>query len=217
MFRDRTDAGQHLAKRLIGYGNRDDVIVVGLPRGGVPVASEIAQQLHAPLNILLVRKVGAPGQAELAMGAIAPGGIRILDHQLIRDLNIGEQELASIIAKEEGELLRREQFYKNVRGAIEIKDRRVIVVDDGIATGSSMLAAIRVLRSQAPARIIVATPVAPPHAEREIKRVVDEFVCVHVSEYFPAVGFFYRDFSQVEDEEVRDLLLRSTRLMKPNS
>jgi len=214
MFYDRADAGLRLAKRLIGYTNRDDLTVLGLPRGGVPVAFEIARQLHAPLDILLVRKVGVPGQPELAMGAIASGGITILDHQLIRHFNIGEQELASILAKEEEELRHREHLYKHVHRDDVIKDRCVIVVDDGVATGSSMLAAIRLLRSQKPAKIIVAVPVAPPHAEREIRMVVDEWICLIVSDYFPAVGFFYRDFSQVGDEEVRSLLSHSTHWIK---
>jgi putative phosphoribosyl transferase len=217
MFRNRTDAGQRLAQRLIGYANREDVIVLGLPRGGVPVAFEIARQLRVALDILLVRKVGAPGQPELAMGAIASGGITILDHQLIRQLNISEQEVALTVAREQEELQRREQLYKDVRRVREIRDRYVIVVDDGIATGASMLAAIEVLHSQKPRKIIVATPVAPPHAEREMKTVVDEFICLLVSEYFPAVGFFYHDFSQVKDEEVRSFLSHATYFVNPDT
>ena len=217
MFRNRADAGHRLAQRLIGYANREDVIVLGLPRGGVPVAFEVARQLRVALDILLVRKVGAPGQPELAMGAIASGGITILDHQLIRHLNINEQELALTVAREEEELRRREQLYKDVRKVKEIRDRCAIVVDDGIATGASMLAAIEVLHSQKPSKIIVAAPVAPPYAEREIKAVVDEFICLYVSEYFPAVGFFYHDFSQVGDEEVRSFLSHATYFVGPDA
>jgi putative phosphoribosyl transferase len=206
MFRDRAEAGQRLAEKLKPYADRKDAVVLGLPRGGVPVASEIAQELHLPLDILLVRKLGVPGQAELAMGAIATGGIRVLDRTMIRQLGITDEELASAIAEEEEELRRREQIYKGTRSSPAIRNLQVIVVDDGIATGSSMLAAIEVLRSQQPARIIVAVPVAPPHARREIEAVAHEFVCLRVSEYFPAVGSFYRDFSQVDDEEVCRLL-----------
>ena len=206
MFRDRTEAGQLLAKKLAVYADRRDAIVLGLPRGGVPVAFEIAQELHLPLDILLVRKLGVPGQAELAMGAIAAGGIRILDQAMIRQLGITEEELASAIAEEEQELRRREQMYCSSKSRIPLNNLHVIVVDDGIATGSTMLAAIQVLRSQQPAKIIVAVPVAPPHARQEIEAPGHEFVCLRVSEYFPAVGSFYRDFSQVSDDQVCRLL-----------
>jgi putative phosphoribosyl transferase len=209
MFRNRSEAGQLLAKKLASYADRNDTIVLGLPRGGVPVAFEIAQELHLPLDTLLVRKLGVPGQSELAMGAIGPGGISILDHVMIRQLGITEEEVASTIREEEEELQRREQVYRNYRTGAAIRNLSVIVVDDGIATGASVLAAIRVLRSQQPARIIVAVPVAPPHARREIEAVAQEFVCLRVSEYFPAVGSFYRDFAQVDDQEVCRLLASS--------
>jgi len=209
MFRNRSEAGQLLAKKLASYADRNDTIVLGLPRGGVPVAFEIAQELHLPLDTLLVRKLGVPGQSELAMGAIGPGGISILDHVMIRQLGITEEEVASTIREEEEELQRREQVYRNYRTGAAIRNLSVIVVDDGIATGASVLAAIQVLRSQQPARIIVAVPVAPPHARREIEAVAQEFVCLRVSEYFPAVGSFYRDFAQVDDQEVCRLLASS--------
>jgi putative phosphoribosyl transferase len=208
MFRDRRDAGQRLAQRLAPYADRKDVLIFGLPRGGVPVAFEIAQALHLPLDVLLVRKLGAPGQPELAMGAIAAGGIKVLDHALIRQIGISDQELAAVIAREEEELRRREEMFGSRQSDLKLAGMQVIVVDDGIATGSSMQAAIQVLQAQKPARIVVAVPVAPPHAQSEIEAVA-EFVCLKVSEYFPAVGSFYRDFSQVEDEEVRSLLARS--------
>lgn len=211
MFRDRTEAGQRLAIELAPYADCKDAIVLGLPRGGVPVAFEIAQALHLSLDILLVRKLGVPGQAELAMGAIAAGGIRILDHDLIRRLGITKDELASTIAEEEEELRRRQQLYGDPVSDAMLTDLQVIVVDDGIATGASMLAAIQVLRAQRPAKIIVAVPVAPPHARLEIEAVAYEFVCLQVSECFPAVGSFYHDFSQVDDDHVCRLLALSAR------
>jgi putative phosphoribosyl transferase len=209
MFRDRSDAGQRLAKKLTAYADRKDAIVLGLPRGGVPVAFEIAQALHLALDILLVRKLGVPGQPELAMGAIAAGGVKILDHALIRQLGITDQELAAVMAQEEEELRRREEIFGTGKSSVQLAGRQVIVVDDGIATGASMLAAIEVLRAQQAARIVVAVPVAPPHAQNEIEEVAQEFVCLRISEYFPAVGSFYRDFAQVDDDEVRSLLARS--------
>ncbi len=209
MFRDRTEAGQLLASKLTAYADCPDTIVLALPRGGVPVAFEIARQLHLPLDILLVRKLGVPGQPELAMGAIAPGGISVLDHIMIRQLGITEDELASTIHEEEEELQRREQVYSKYRPAIAITHQNAIIADDGIATGSTMLAAIQVLRSHQVEKSVVAVPIAPPHARREIEAVAQEFVCLLVSEYFPAVVSFYRDFSQVDDQEVCRLLAHS--------
>jgi putative phosphoribosyl transferase len=206
MFRDRADAGRQLAKKLANYSNRDDVLVLGIPRGGVPVAFEVAQALHAPLDILLVRKLGTPGQKELAMGAIASGGIRILNQELVADLGISEHQLAEAIAAQEVELQRREQLYRGVRPGISAQGRVVILVDDGIATGSSMLAAIDALRALQPKKIVVAVPVAPASAENQIKPVADEFVCVLKPEWFFGIGEFYEDFSQTEDSDVRELL-----------
>ncbi|HEX3437742.1 MAG TPA: phosphoribosyltransferase [Pseudacidobacterium sp.] len=210
MFRDRADAGDRLAEHLQEYANRDDVVVMGLPRGGIPVAFQIAQKLRAPLDVLLVRKLGAPGQPELAMGAVAPGGVRILDRTLINKLRLSEEELAKTIDVEERELQRRELFYEDIRPFIAIKDKIVIVVDDGIATGASMMAAVAVLRTSQLKKIVVATPVAPPHAKHDLLKTADEFICLHISDYFPAVGFFYQDFAQTSDEEVRSLLSQST-------
>jgi len=206
MFRDRSEAGQLLAGKLARYADSKETVVLALPRGGVPVAFEIARKLHLPLDILLVRKLGVPGQAELAMGAIAAGGIRVLDRVMIRQLGITEEELASAISEEEGELRRREEIYRNCRSSEMMSRQNAIVVDDGIATGSTMLAAIQILQSQQQAKIIVAVPVAPPHAQREVEAVAHEFACLVLSEYFPAVGSFYRDFSQLDDEEVCRLL-----------
>lgn len=209
MFLDRVDAGKKLAQQLMQYAGRDDVVVLGIPRGGVPVAFEVAQALHAPLDILLVRKLGTPGQKELAMGAIASGGVRILNEEVVRGLRISEAEIASAVAEQQAELQRREELFRGVRPPVSIQDKIVILVDDGIATGSSMLAAIDALRSLHPRKIVVATPVAPSSAETRIKEVADEFVCVLIPEWFFAIGEFYRSFRQTEDEEVRDLLDRA--------
>jgi len=213
MFRDRGDAGKKLAQRLLHYANRDDVVVLGIPRGGVPVAFEVAQALHAPLDILLVRKLGTPGQKELAMGAIASGGVRILNEEVVRDLDIGEAELAAAIAEQEAELRRREQLFRGVRPALSLQGKIAIVVDDGIATGSSMLAAIDALRSLGPEKIVVATPVAPSHAIDRIARTADEFVCLLSPEGFFGISEFYEHFPQIEDAEVRTLLGRASQSM----
>ncbi len=212
MFLDRVDAGKQLAQRLLQYAGRDDVIVLGIPRGGVPVAFEVAQALHAPLDILLVRKLGTPGEKELAMGAIASGGVRILNEEVIRDLGINGAEISAVIAEQETELKRREDLFRGVRPPISVQDKVAILVDDGIATGSSMLAAIDALRSLHPKKIVVATPVAPPQANARMKRTADEFVCVSVPEWFFAIGEFYSSFPQTEDEEVRNLLNRAAEL-----
>lgn len=216
MFLDRTDAGRQLAQRLAAYANRDDVLVLGIPRGGVPVAFEVAQALRAPLDILLVRKVGAPGQKELAMGAIASGGVRVLNEDVIRDLGISEAELAGAVTEQEAELKRREELFRGVRPAIAVRGKIAILVDDGIATGSSMLAAVDALRSLQPARIVVATPVAPPQAEAQLERVADEFVCVGAPEWFFGISEFYRRFPQIEDSEVQDLLRRAREAPAPS-
>ena len=173
-----------LTKRLTQYKDHDDVLVLGIPRGGVPVAFEVAQALQVPLDILLVRKLGAPEQKELAIGAIASGGIRILNRELIAALGVTEEELAATIAVQEDELERREQLYRGVRPGISVQGRITILVDDGIATGPSMLAAISALRSLQPKRIVVATPVAPSHARDQIGQAADEFVCVLEPAYF---------------------------------
>lgn len=209
MFCNRVDAGRQLAAQLAHYAGRKDVVVLGIPRGGVPVAFEIAQALKAPLDILLVRKLGAPGQRELAIGAIASGGARFLDHQLIRELGVTEPELSAIIAAQEAELHRREEVYRGARPGIPVAGKTVILVDDGIATGASMMAAIEALRSLRPEKIVVAVPVAPPDTCARITLAVDEFVCVMKSEWFFAIGQFYEDFQQTEDAEVSALLTRA--------
>lgn len=209
MFLNRVDAGRRLATKLARYANREDVVVLGIPRGGVPVAFEVAQAIHAPLDILLVRKLGVPGERELAMGAIASGGARILSRRLIAELGVTEEQVAETIAAQEAELQRREELYRGVRPDIPILGKTIILIDDGIATGSSMLVAIEALRTLHPKKIVVAVPVAPTHADTDIGNVADEFICVDQPEWFFGIGQFYKDFSQVDDLEVRALLERS--------
>lgn len=210
MFHDRVDAGRQLARKLARYADREDVLVLGIPRGGVPVAFEVAQALHAPLDVLLVRKLGVPGERELAMGAIASGGARILNRRLIAELGVSEGQLEETIADQEAELQRREELYRGARPGIPIQGRIIILVDDGVATGSSMLAAIEALRTLQPKKIVVAVPVAPTHADTGIGSVADEFICVDQPEEFYGIGQFYQDFSQTQDLEVRVLLERSS-------
>jgi putative phosphoribosyl transferase len=205
-FRDRTEAGRLLAAKLRAYANRQDVLVVALPRGGVPVGFEVAKALHVALDVMVVRKLGVPGQEELAMGAITTGGVRILNSSIVEALGITESQIESVAAEEQQELERRERLYRGSRTAPEIRDRTVILVDDGIATGSTMRAAIAALRTQQPARLIVAVPVAPLSTVRELKAEGEEIVCVQAMEPFGAIGAWYEDFTQVADEEVSELL-----------
>lgn len=209
MFLDRADGGQKLAKQLSQYANRDDVVVLGIPRGGVPVAFEVARALKAPLDILLVRKLGTPGQQELAMGAIASGGVRILNQEVIRELGISEEQLEAATAAQQAELERRERLFRGTRPSISVQGKIALLIDDGIATGSSMFAAIDALRTLQPAKIVVATPVAPANMPRRMKGRADEFVCAQTPEWFFAIGEFYQNFPQTEDSEVRDLLSRA--------
>ncbi len=209
-FQNRTEAGRQLATQLVSYANRSDVLVLGLPRGGVPVAYEVAKTLHAPLDICLVRKLGVPAHKELAMGAIASGGVRILNYDIVSWLGISGKTIDEVAARELKELQRRDRAYRGDRPQPDIRDRTVILVDDGIATGATIRAAIAVIKSQQPARLIVATPVAPPSTCKELKTEVDEVVCLMAPELFYAIGLWYEDFSQTTDEEVRELLARST-------
>ncbi len=211
MFLNRVDAGRRLAMKLARYANREDVVVLGIPRGGVPVAFEVARAIHAPLDILLVRKIGVPGERELAMGAIASGGARIINWRLIAGLGVTDAQVAETIAEQEAELQRREELYRGVKSGIPIQGKTIILVDDGIATGSSMLAAIEALRTLQPKKIVVAVPVAPTHADADFSGVADEFICLDQPEEFYGIGQFYHDFSQVDDLEVRALLERSAR------
>jgi len=206
VFRDRADAGRRLAARLKQYAGKPDVLVLALPRGGVPVAYEVAKALPAPMDVFIVRKLGVPGQEELAMGAVATGGVRVLNHQVVNALGIPDYVIEAVVKWETDELKRREQLYRGDRPPPNVRGKTVILADDGLATGSTMLAAVRALREQGPARIVVAVPVASPDTCEMLKAYVDEVVCAATPEPFYAVGFWYQDFEQTTDEEVRELL-----------
>lgn len=208
-FQDRTEAGKLLAKQLTAYINQHDLLVLALPRGGVPVAFEIARALHAPLDVIVVRKLGVPGQEELAMGAIATGGVRILNNDVVQFLNIPNEFIEKVVANEQQELERRERLYRGDRPAYTVLGRAVILVDDGIATGATMRAAVAALKQQEYAHIVIAVPTAAPATCDEFANEVDELVCVMQPEPFFAVGYWYRQFSQTSDEEVRSLLERA--------
>lgn len=203
---DRLDAGRRLAEGLAAYADRADVLVLGLPRGGVPVAYEVAQALHAPLDVYLVRKLGVPGHEELAMGAIATGGVMQLNRDVIDELNIPEEVIRTVSLREWQELARREALYRGSKPQPEVAGKTVILVDDGLATGSTMRAAVSSLKKQGPARIVVAVPVAAVQTCELLRTEVDEVVCPHTPEQFYAVGLWYRDFSPTTDEQVRELL-----------
>src|SRR5437773_4172824 len=209
IFRNRQDAGQRLAARLMNYAGRSGVLVLALPRGGVPVAFEVAQQLKAPLDVFLVRKLGVPGHEELAMGAIASGGTRVINEDVVRYLQIPGEVIDAVAAEEQRELERREREYRDGKPAPQVKDRVVILIDDGLATGSTMRAAAAALRKQNPSRIVVAVPVAPAETCEEFRKEVDEVVCAATPEPFQGVGLWYDNFSQTSDEEVRQLLNRA--------
>lgn len=209
-FRNRIEAGERLAERLAAYAGRSDVLVLALPRGGVPVAFELARALDAPLDVFVVRKLGVPGREELAMGAIASGGIRVLNDDVVRALRIPDRVIEAVTSRELRELRWRERSYRGNRPPLEIDNRIVILADDGMATGSTMRAAIEALRRLAPTHIIVAVPTAAQAAYAEIRLVADECICSVMPDPFYAVGIWYDDFSQTTDEEVRDLLERAT-------
>jgi len=207
-FRDRRDAGRLLAAKLGAYANRPDVLVLALPRGGVPVAAEVAQALGAPLDVFLVRKLGVPGHEELAMGAIASGGVRVLNQDIVRALNIPDRVIDAVAAKEADELARRERLYRGARPPLDVRGHTIILVDDGLATGATMHAAIEALRQQRPAHIVVAVPIASPETCEKLRAEADDVICAVTPEPFYAVGLWYEDFSQTTDEEVRELLAR---------
>jgi putative phosphoribosyl transferase len=209
-FRDRRDAGRVLAEQLSAYRGRDDVVVLGLARGGVPVGWEVAHGLGAPLDVFLVRKLGVPQWEELAMGAIASGGGVVVNEQLVARLNITEEALQRAIERETVELRRRETAYRQGRPAPALAGATVVLTDDGIATGASMLAAVRAIRASQPGQVVVAVPVGPPSACREIGGEADAVVCATSPAGFEAVGQVYADFHQVTDDEVRDLLATPT-------
>ena len=213
-FRDRVEAGRMLAKALRDYVNRQDVLILALPRGGVPVAYEVAKALDAPLDIFLVRKLGVPGGEELAMGAIASGGVKVLNQEVIKMEGISDREIESVYAKEQEELKRRELAYRGNAAPLQIRDKTVILVDDGIATGSTMRAAVTALRRQRPSKLIVAVPTAPRSSCAALRLVADEVVAVMTPEPFFAVSQSYEIFGQTSDEEVRELFERSKRRFK---
>jgi predicted phosphoribosyltransferase len=206
LFRDRREAGRFLACKLSAYTDRPDVLVLALPRGGVPVAYEVARALRVPLDVFLVRKLGVPGQEELAMGAIASGGVRVLNEDVVRALRIPGRVVDAVAAEERQELERRDRIYRGSRPAPDVRGRTIILIDDGLATGSTMRAAVAALRKQGPARIVVAVPLGAPETCAELEAVADEAICGTTPEPFYAVGVWYRDFSQTTDEEVHDLL-----------
>jgi putative phosphoribosyl transferase len=208
-FRDRRDAGRQLARELRDYAGRSDVLVLALPRGGVPVAYEVAQALGAPLDVFIVRKLGLPQYQELAIGAIASGGVRVLNDALIRMAGVSQSDIEAVTAAEERELNRRLRRYRGDRPFPEIAGRTVILIDDGLATGSTMQAAVTALRQDRPAAIVVAVPTAPPETCDAFRGLVEDIVCAVTPEPFYGVGLWYQDFSQTSDEEVHELLERA--------
>jgi putative phosphoribosyl transferase len=208
-FSDRVEAGRLLGAELAKHKLPPNVVVLALPRGGVPVGLEVAKALHAPLDVVVVRKVGVPWQPELAMGAIAGGSVEVLNEELIADLRVSRQEVNAAVVKERAEVERREQLYRSGQPAPDLRGRAVLVVDDGLATGSTMLVAARYVRSFKPAKMIIAVPVGSSEACRRLKKEADEFVCLATPEFFMAVGEWFEDFRQVTDAEVRRLLEES--------
>lgn len=214
IYQDRAEAGKELAKHLKDYANREDVLVLALPRGGVPVAFEVANALHAPLDIFLVRKLGVPGHEELAMGAIATGGVRVLNEDVVGYLDIPSDVIDAVASDEERELDRRQLLYRGNRPPPDVRARTIILIDDGLATGSTMRAAATALRKQQPARVVVAVPVSAPETCDEFRMEVDEIICAAMPQPFLGVGLWYEDFSQTTDHEVRDLLEKSARTQR---
>lgn len=208
-FRDRREAGRALAERLAHYHGRPNLLVLALPRGGVAVGFEVAHALHAPLDVFVVRKLGFPGHEEYAMGAIASGGVRVMNP--MPGIRVSPDELAAVIAREQDELVRRERLYRGDRPAVSLRGRNVIVVDDGVATGSTMRAAVTAIRQQHPARLTVAVPVGAPDTCRELTAEADEVVCAAMPQPFRAVGLWYEDFPQATDDEVHELLEEARR------
>jgi len=217
LFEDRYQAGRLLASKLREFANRNDVVVLALPRGGVPVGYEVAQALHAPLDVFVVRKLGTPGQEELAMGALATGGVTVLNREVIQALGIPQETIDAVVAREQPELERREREYRDGRAAVDVQARKVILVDDGLATGSSMRVAAKALRKESAAEIVVAVPVASPSTCAEFETEVDKIICATTPEPFWAVGQWYRNFSQTTDEEVRALLARAAATTVPKA
>lgn len=205
-YQDRFDAGRQLATRLQEYADRPDVLILALPRGGVPVAFAVASILHVPLDVFLVRKLGVPGQEELAMGAIATGNVQVLNQEVVQALHLSEQTIERIAQEEQRELIRRERLYRDNRPPPELRHRTVILIDDGLATGASMRAAARAVRQQGPVRLVVAVPVAAPPVCKEFQAEADEVICAFTPEPFYGVGQWYHKFAQTSDQEVHTLL-----------
>ena len=215
-FENRREAGRALAARLRTYAGRSDVVVLALPRGGVPVAFPVAEALDAPLDLFLVRKLGPPGHRELAMGAIASGGIRVLNDEVVNWYGITPEAIDAVAREEELELMRREAAYREGRDGVPLEGRIVILIDDGLATGSTMMAAVKAVRQRQPAKLIVAVPVGAPDTCDALSTIADEVVCVRTPEPFSAVGQWYLDFDQTSDEEVRQLLRAHARTATPH-
>ena len=209
-FTDRRHAGRVLASRLTKYAGRDDVIVLALPRGGVPVAYEVASALNAPMDVFLVRKLGTPGHRELAMGAIASGGVRVVNEDVVRWYGISEAAIDRIAREEQEELERRERAYRDDRPAPDLTNKIVVLIDDGLATGSTMRAAAQAVQAHRPARVVIAVPVGAPQTCAELAVSADEVICARMPEPFSAVGQWYLNFEQTDDAEVRELLQKST-------
>lgn len=215
LFKDRTAAGQVLAQKLADYANRPNVLVLALPRGGVPVGFEVAQALNAPLDVLVVRKLGVPENEELAMGAIASGGVRILNQSIVEQIQIPDEIIATVAAQEQGELERRERMYRGDRPFPDLSGKIVILVDDGLATGATMWAAIIAVRQKQPQEIVVAVPVAAPETCEEICSKVEKIICANTPSPFYSVGMWYEKFPQTTDDEVRELLNKATNNHQP--
>ncbi|MCP3100818.1 phosphoribosyltransferase [Myxococcus sp. K15C18031901] len=216
-FQDRFSAGRELAALLGRYAHHPDTRVFALPRGGVPVGYEVARALGAPLDVFLVRKLGTPGHEELAMGAIATGGVHVVNDEVVRQLDIPPEQIDAAAAREGAELRRRERSYRQGRPALDVRHRRVILVDDGLATGATMRAAVAAVRQLEPARVVVAVPVAAPEACDLLEEEADEVVCARMPDPFFAVGLWYRDFAQTTDDEVRALLASASRAAEPSA
>jgi putative phosphoribosyl transferase len=208
-YQNRSEAGRLLATKLAAYADRPDTLVLALPRGGVPVGFEVAAALHAPLDVFLVRKLGVPGNEELAMGAIASGGVCVLNEGVVRTLNIPDKVIEAVARREQQELERRERLYRDNRPPLDVSNRVVILVDDGLATGATMRAAARALQQQKPARLVVAVPVAAPEICNAFRTIVDEIICAETPDPFFGVGWWYDDFSQTSDQQVHHLLASS--------
>lgn len=215
-YRDRREAGWKLAKMLSSYAGQPDVVVLGLPRGGIPVAFEVAKALEAPLDVFVVRKLGVPGYPELAMGAIASGGARIINEDVIAGLDIPDEAIERVALREEQEIAKREEIYRGARPRMSLTGKTIILVDDGLATGATMRAAVSALRGYRPKKIVVAVPTAPPEVCAAFDELVDETICLTTPQFFMGVGGVYRDFSQTTDQEVREMLEEAGRKEEPS-